>query len=187
MNGGYDLEGVIYHQHSNKLMKAILELWKDKNVPIVDLGCGHNFYVSVLKYAGYKAVGIDVVDLGSKYFIQNDITQQLQHNLQMSNMFHNANGNVISLEVGEHIPYERCFGYLDNVCSFGGDVIMSWAVPGQAGVGHINCQSNAWVVNQMHKRGYLISGNKMLYLRQAVAGCHCSWFHNTLMYFTPYK
>lgn len=175
-NGGYDLEGVIWHQHSNKLMVKILEYFP-KEIPVIDLGCGHNFYVSVLNYAGYEAIGTDLVNLGSNYFYKSDITQQepvLSFKIKR---------NVISLEVGEHIPIEKSNAYLDNLCSFGGDIIMSWAVKGQAGVGHINCQENQWVIDQMFKRGYWIHLENSELLRQAVIDCHCSWFRNTLMYF----
>jgi hypothetical protein len=181
MNGGYDLEGVIYHQHSNLLMKKILELWPDKNIPIVDLGCGHNFYVSVLRYAGYWALGYDIVDLGSKYFSQSDCTKPIL----LTADDRQVETNVISLEIGEHIPYDKCFGYLDNVTSFGGDVIMSWAVPGQAGHGHINCQTNHWVLEKMDNRGYRLDLELTNELRQAVQDCRCTWFKNTLMYFRP--
>ncbi|HXP49877.1 MAG TPA: hypothetical protein VN922_07990, partial [Bacteroidia bacterium] len=69
--------------------------------------------------------------------------------------------------------------------SFKGDIIMSWAVEGQAGIGHINCRNNYWVVEQLKKRGYKLDEEKTLSMRLAVADCHCSWFKNTLMYFTP--
>lgn len=176
-NGGYDLEGVIYHQHSNRLMAKILELWADKDIPVIDLGCGHNFYASVLDYAGYTAMGLDMVDLKSKLFCKADLTKPLVSR-------GDKKSHVISLEVGEHIPLEKSDGYLDNVCSFGGDIIMSWAVKGQAGVGHINCQDNDWVIEQMERRGYLCDLRKTHELRRSVNGCHCNWFRSTLMYFT---
>lgn len=178
MNGSYDLEGVIWHQHSNKLMKKILEIWPDKSTPIVDLGCGHNFYVSVLQYAGYDAIGLDMVDLGSKYFRNRDITEPCY--------FSNGRAikkNIISLEVGEHLPPEKSDAYLDNVTAFGGDILMSWAVLGQPGVGHINCHDNHWVIQKMKERGYHMDFQMTHDLRQAVVGCHCTWFMNTLMYF----
>lgn len=185
MNGAYDLEGVIWHQHSNKLMKAILELW-GKGTQIVDLGCGHNFYVSVLNYAGYHAVGTDAIDLGSKEFIQADLTiPNLHESLWDTGRLQLGKCNIISLEVGEHIPPDLAKKYLDNLTSFGGDILMSWALPGQAGVGHINCQSLAWVLEKMNQRGYNIDWQKSHRLRNAVAGCHCSWFQHTLMYFKP--
>lgn len=172
----YDLEGVIYHQHSNKLMKKILEYFP-KDIPVLDIGCGHNFYVSVLNYAGYKARGCDEVDLGHRAFFPFDVTKPMTNIGRVQ--------NIISLEVGEHIPFELCAGYLDNLCRFGGDVIMSWAVPGQAGIGHVNCQDRQWVIEQMWNRGYTINKVRTDSMRTAVADCHCSWFQNTLMYFTP--
>lgn len=174
-NGGYDLEGIIWHQHSNYLVREILNLFP-KEAPVIDLGCGHNFYVSILNYAGYDAIGCDNVDLGSKYFFKADIAE--------CSLKNETARNVISLEVGEHIPYEKCDKYLDNVCAFSGDIIMSWAVPDQAGIGHINCQSNEWVASEMLKRNYMIDAEKTLRLRESVKECHCSWFKNTLMYFT---
>lgn len=172
-NGAYDLEGVIYHQHSNRLMKKILELF-DVNTPVIDLGCGHNFYVSVLNYAGYNAIGVDNVDMGSRFFEKHDITHPY---------YFPSNANIISLEVGEHIPPILAKEYLDNIASGYGDVLMSWATPGQAGVGHINCQSNEWVIEEMRKRGYDFNKKITNDLRKAVEDCHCSWFKNTLMYF----
>lgn len=179
-NGAYDLEGVIWHQHSARLMKAILELWKDKSIPVIDLGCGLNYYITVLITAGYKGIGIDAVDLGSKYFQQHDLTKPfIPKPVGVK--------NVLSLEVGEHLPSELSGVYLDNVCSFGGDVILSWAIPGQAGHGHINCQSNEWVCSEMKARGYEIDFGVTHWLRESVAQCHCSWFRNTVSYYKPVK
>lgn len=175
-NGGYDAEGVIWHQHSNKLLVKILEYFS-KDVPVMDIGCGHNFYVTVLNYLKYQAIGFDMVDLGSYYFRKQDVTKPLPK-LDIKT-------NVISLEVGEHIPSELAEGYLNNVAGQGGDVIMSWATPGQLGIGHINCQSNEWVISEMKKRGYLLDSILTDQLRKAVKDCHCSWFVNTLMYFVP--
>lgn len=175
-NGAYDLEGVIWHQHSNLLLIEIMKYFS-KEIPVVDIGCGHNFYVSALNYAGWSAIGCDLVDLNHKSFFIQDATEDITY-LGTNKL------NVISLEVGEHIPLQKTNEYIDNICRFKGNVIMSWATPGQAGVGHINCQTNDWVVNEMHKRGYKLNGDNTASLRQAVKDCHCTWFHNTLMYFT---
>lgn len=177
-NGGYDLEGVIWHQHSNRLLIKIMELFP-KEIPIVDLGCGHNFYVTVLNYAGYRAIGFDKVNLGNVFFMEKDLTKKFPF------YYKNEEQNIISLEVGEHIPAEKASVYIDNLCMTTGDIILSWAIPGQAGVGHINCQSNEWVQAEMLKRNYMIDPEKTLQLRESVKDCHCTWFRNTLMYFTP--
>lgn len=179
MNGAYDLLGVIWHAHSPRLMTKLLELWPDKSRRIVDLGCGLNYYITVFNKAGYKyAFGIDAVDCGSRFAEVHDLTKPLPIN-------QGAPMNVLSLEVGEHIDYEGSLIYLDNIVAVaqGGEVIMSWAVPGQAGHGHINTQTNAWVIEQMESRGYVINPELTLQLREAVRECKCDWFRNTLMYF----
>lgn len=187
-NGAYDLEGVLWHQHSNKLAKSILELWPDKSTPIIDLGCGHNFYCSVLEYAGYTAAGVDAVKLKGVDAVvditsADDIRCLKRGFLRPWQKFDCI--NVISLEVGEHIPAELSEPYLNNLISFGGDIIMSWAIPGQAGVGHVNCRPNKWVCEQMEARGYSLDLKKSNELRTAVIGCKCDWFLRTLMYFKP--
>lgn len=182
-NGGYDKDGVLWHQHSNKLLKQIMEFFPD-DVPVYDLGCGHNFYVTVLQYFGYDAWGIDSTDLGSRYFTQQDLTKPLKF-YGYGVTREKVSGNVISLEVGEHIPEELASVYLDNVASFGGDIIMSWAVPGQEGIGHINCRPNDWVIAEMQKRNYRMDDGRTETLRNSVLECHCNWFVKTLFYFTP--
>lgn len=189
--GGYDLEGILWHQHSNKLMVEMLKLFP-KNVPVLDLGCGHNWYATVLDYVGYQAIGCDAVDLKSQLFFEQDLTQPMEYETVIRQFTTRRPSkpmpiNVISLEVGEHIPSHLAIPYLDNLTRFGGDILMSWALPGQAGVGHVNCQPLEWVTEKMRLRGYALDFNITHRLRQSVVGCHCSWFQNTLMYFKPIK
>lgn len=173
-NGGYQPEDAIWHAYSPYLMREIMRLFpKDKK--IIDLGCGLNNYVSILNSIGYNAWGYDYQDLGSKYFTKVNLAHPMAP----------IKANVISFEVGEHIPAEMSDAYIDNLCRFQGDILMSWAVPGQAGIGHINCQTNEWVIEQMRKRGYRINWAETERLRIALENCHCSWFRNTLMYFIP--
>ena len=90
-------------------------------------------------------------------------------------------GWVISLEVGEHIPKEFEQRYLDNItkaAKFG--VILSWAVVGQDGHGHVNCQNNDYIIAEMAKRGFTYSKIESEHLRKSAT---LSWFKNTLMVF----
>jgi hypothetical protein len=170
----YGKEGVIWHQHSNKLMLAILDLWHQKEVSVFDLGAGHGYYVSTLSYLGYDAHGYDITNLGNSNVHVRDISKPLDYDYQKD--------RCLSFEVGEHIPLEQSKVYLDNLALFD-EIIMSWAVPNQEGIGHINCQSNQWVINEMAKRGKVFNKGKTAFLREYVKGCHCTWFQNTLMYF----
>jgi hypothetical protein len=46
---------------------------------------------------------------------------------------------IISLEVAEHIPEKYEAVYLDNIFRHAKEgIILSWAVPGQGGLSHIN-------------------------------------------------
>lgn len=190
-NGAYDLEGIIWHQHSPQLMEKILKMWTDKSVPVIDLGCGLNYYVTVLNCAGYQAWGYDAIYLGHLRSSKMDLTKPLESYDGREYVLFGSGGsgrkNVLSLEVGEHIPSDKADVYLDNVANSakGGDIILSWAVPGQAGVGHINCRENRWVSEEMDRRGYKMNRGNSYELRMAVRGSHCSWFVNTLMYFEP--
>ena len=170
----YENEGVIWHQHSNKLMEYLLKLWNNKEEPILDLGCGHNFYMTVFTYLGYDcALGYDSTDLFSKRAIIADITKPL-----------NIEGyeHILSLEVGEHIPKNIEQGYFDNLCK-GKDLVLSWAHIGQAGVGHINCKKQEDVIFRIENRGMRLNKEITAEMRRAVVGCHCTWFIKNLLYF----
>lgn len=181
VNGAYQNEDVLWHQHSNKLLIKLMEYFKP-GVPVVDLGCGHNWYSNTLKFLGYDSTGVDAVRLNG---IDHCLDVTNPNEFIDSRLFLPEPYNVISLEVGEHIPANKAEGYFKTLTSFQGDICMSWAVKGQPGIGHINCQNNDWVINEMYLRGYAIDHLKTAELRHAVRDCHCSWFKNTLMYFIP--
>lgn len=62
---------------------------------------------------------------------------------------------IISLEVAEHIPKEYEPVYIDNImrhCKEG--LIISWAVPGQGGLAHINNRPLTYVIDLMKYHGF---------------------------------
>lgn len=88
---------------------------------------------------------------------------------------------VISLEVGEHLPKEFETIFIENLvrhCDKG--IILSWAVVGQGGYGHFNCQNNDYVKDVMEHYGLVPDVDAENYLR---AGASVSWFKNTVMVF----
>jgi hypothetical protein len=89
---------------------------------------------------------------------------------------------VLSLEVGEHIPKKYEAVFLDNIASHSnGLIILSWALVGQGGHGHVNCQDNDYIIAQMHKRKCQFNQDMTDILRK-----HSSlkWLKNTIMVFT---
>ena len=62
---------------------------------------------------------------------------------------------AVSLEVAEHIPAQQEGAYLDNLHRHNRrGIVMSWAVPGQAGHFHVNCQPAEAVISKLQALGY---------------------------------
>eukprot|EP00666_Eupelagonemidae_sp_cell4sb_P002611 gene2611-biopygen40125 len=61
----------------------------------------------------------------------------------------------MSLEVGEHIPEKHIPAFVDNLDRHNRvGILLSWAVPGQEGHGHVSCRSNKDVIDMIERRGY---------------------------------
>jgi len=144
---------------------------------IVDIGCGNGSYVKFLN--DEYGIWVDGYD-GSP--LTENITNGLCHQMDFSEPqdigLYDA---VLSLEVGEHIPvqYEQMF--LDNLVAPNPNlIILSWAVEGQAGQGHVNCRNNDYIIAEMERRGYYYCGADSQKLRTA---SRLPWFKNTIMVF----
>ena len=88
----------------------------------------------------------------------------------------------LCLEVGEHIEPEHEAIVLDNIAnSATKKIIMSWAIPGQGGFGHVNCRENDYIIAQMQARGWKHNPEESDFLRARCSGC--DWFKNTIMVF----
>jgi hypothetical protein len=93
-------------------------------------------------------------------------------------------GLIICLEVAEHLPPQYETILLNNIrnnCD--GKIIMSWAVVGQKGHGHFNCQNNDTVVDKMFKLGFKYNKEDSLAVRNCGIENWCDYFKNTLMIF----
>lgn len=172
------------HVYDNGLGTALLNLLPYLHVrTIADLGCGPGWYVAMLRRNGYDVQGYDgnpaVEEMSSLFFedgfyCQNvDLTEELEAEEPFD--------MVISLEVGEHIPERWESIYIDNLTRNARSyILMSWAVEGQPGDGHVNGRSNEYVINQMKSRGYTINWPVSRYLRKSAS---LWWFKNTIMLF----
>jgi len=140
-----------HHVHSQKVSNWIMNfLSEDKETPIYDFGCGMGSYLSDLYNNGHKNVtGIEMFPPKTDY----EFTIKSQ-NLAESFRYE-TKGNVISLEVGEHLPSQHMDTYLDNITSHCSKyLIISWALRGQGGFGHFNELNNNEVIPQITKRGF---------------------------------
>lgn len=119
---------------------------------IIDLGASVGYYVSALRDAGYEAVGLDgtpnIERLSRGLVRWADLATDCSKH-------HGAADWAMFLEVGEHIPVKlegRLFDEVSRIPT--GGLIVSWAVPGQRGRGHVNCRSPEYVAAEFVKRGW---------------------------------
>jgi len=172
-----------HHINSEPLGQWLAEYLKDKKEEVIyDFGCGLGYYLSVLKNNGFKYLTGFEGDPAVKKVFDNIITQDLTKPFKVP-----AKGTCIFLEVAEHIPAEFEQAALDNIIgACESKLIMSWAVRGQAGFGHVNCLNNDEVIDKMAVRGFN-------YLEADSAAARsinldtAPWFRHTIMVFEKVK
>jgi hypothetical protein len=141
------------------------------------LGCGTADYTKQFISKGFKCEAYD----GNPN--TNLLTEGIGNVLDFSYSFDLKKkfDCVLSLEVGEHIPKEYEKTFLDNVCNHSKNfIVLSWAVLGQGGDGHVNCQNNDYVIEQLKLQGFDYEYEYSNSLRNSSTA---SWFKNTIMVF----
>lgn len=169
----------IHHAYSEELSAWICEFLKnDKHKVIYDFGCGLGDYLNYLENNGFtKLVGFegDPPDDRKFYHIEErDLTIPFELPFK---------GNVISLEVGEHIPKEYQDIYIDNITiNCNKYLITSWAIRNQSGFGHVNCLNNDEIIPEFTKRGFQYLEKESLDARNII-GNNTIWFKDTILIF----
>lgn len=170
------------HAFDESLAYCIVNYLKDKGFQsILDLGAGNGSYVRYFNQNDLQSDGYD----GNPF--TPEITNGLcgVADLSKTLLLEKQYDCVMSLEVGEHIPkfYEEIF--LGNIIRHTKDlVILSWAVPGQGGHGHVNCLENSYIKTLMKEYGF----ENRIYVENIFRRvCDLSWFKNTVMVFQRIK
>jgi len=165
------------HITSNVLQKKLLKFYKKNGVKkIIDFGCGDCSYVKFLRKNGIDAYGIDQNNnmIGEKYYLHQDLTNNLDLNCEYAQSF----------EVGEHIPLEKMDIFIDNICrSAKKGVIISWAVEGQGGDGHINERNNDFIIKQFRKRKFVLDKKACSFFKNDYYGNNFLYFPLSMMVF----
>ncbi len=176
-------------------LKPLLEKYLDINFPVIDMGCGLGDYINYLSYKGFEVYGFDGtpnIDECSIYHpvLEADLTKPIGNQINI------PKGNVISLEVGEHIPKKYEEAFIDNLTTYCLDtLILSWAIPNQGGHGHYNEQTNDYVIRVVEKKGFVFDKEKTLEFRNELYNLidnnrsdgAWSFFLNTIMIFRKIK
>lgn len=142
---------------------------------VLDLGCGVGRYVHELRAAGIAADGYDghpntaaitggvcgVVDLAEPF----DLGRRWDA--------------VLCLEVVEHVPAEFeavLLGNLNRHCRH--TLVLSWAWPGQGGIGHVNERPGSYAIERLEGLGFQLDEQATIAARRAA---FLSWFRSNLL------
>jgi len=164
------------HCYVEQMSVLILDLIKRVKPKLVyDFGCGYGEYLKNISALGFEAIGFEAHPNRTRY----KNIQKLD--LSIPIVLERSADISISLEVGEHIPVEFEQIFIDNICNnTTKTVLLSWAVEGQSGDGHINCRNNDYVISEMKKRGFVFDP-AILEARKSFDSNQ--WFQDTAMLF----
>ena len=177
-NHGYWVGTNVEEEHMFDLnLATAIEEFLPPGASVIDLGCGMGSYVKHLRKAGFDCHGVDgnpnTAELTDNLCSQADLARPIESN-QIFDW-------VLSLEVAEHIPakYERI--YLENLDKLNHNgIILSWGLPGQTGLGHVNCRDNEYVRCRLAAMGYEELSEVTMSMR---AQATLEWFQHTVMVF----
>jgi SAM-dependent methyltransferase len=167
------------HVFDHKLAVSIIDHYgKGIGVQtILDMGCGNGAYsMFFINEAGYKVKAID----------GNPNTPELTQGIGSVQDFTvpfdlGIHDLVLCLEVAEHIPAEFEAEFVKNLARHTGKhLVLSWGIPGQDGLGHVNCRENKYVIDLITSHGFVYMENISLDLR---TNAENTWFKNTILAF----
>ena len=164
------------HYYDPKLCNSIIDLLRINSIKSVyDFGCGHGNYTNEIGKVIPSITGFD----GNPHtsLLPNCVVQDLSVLFQIDKA-----DCIICLEVAEHIPQEFegiLLSNISNNLNESGILIISWAVEGQGGLGHVNCRNNDYVLNIL-SNDYTFLENESEKLRNESG---LIWFKGTLMVF----
>ena len=136
-----------YDGHNERHLLMVLAM---TGIPAtyLDVGSGTGAMVNVARKLGIEAYGVDQLPRPEGWLSQHD----LRYPLQLGRRF----DLVTCIEVMEHIPVEYEGVACDSVASHvaeGGILVLTTALPGQAGAGHVTLQAPVHWRAQMYNRG----------------------------------
>lgn len=155
----------------------------------IDFGCSTGIYVKEVQVrcSDVNAYGFD----NSAYAVENAICKNIQKvDLTIPNwntLSRCENTLGLCLEVLEHIDDSLSTNVLKNILGHCDKLIFSAAVPGQGGVGHINCRPKIDWIKRFHELGWVVDLDATRHLIKYMQGCyHMGWFTNNAMILIPY-
>lgn len=174
------------HETSDVLLHALPQILTNDR-PVIDLGCGVGAYIHELDKQGFSVIGVEGTENINQISLHKGI---IQADLTDSSFNLNQKGHVISLEVAEHINPEYESIYVDNLLKhLEGALIISWAVRGQGGTGHVNEKNVDEVIQLFTGKGlrydnYTTTVVRSLFFNNGTVTTKCPWFAFSTLIFT---
>lgn len=165
------------HDYDEPLGRALLEFFKNEGVEsVVDFGCGTGDYINLIRQNNIYGIGYDGNPNTKEIYQDGEILD-----LTQPHDFKDKFTWVMSLEVGEHIPpqYEDTFIQNLHMNNIKG-IILSWALIGQSGDGHINEHDNQYIKQKVCGLGYENDVTQETSFRDSAT---LPWFKETIMVF----
>lgn len=162
------------HYFDKSLAKGLYEFFKlEKVKTVADFGCGLGDYVSFLNENGIKSDGYDGNPFTTEINPKCKVIDLSKQNLIQKYSW------VISFEVGEHIPKEYEDAFINNLHVNNKEgVIITWALEGIPGFGHVNCRDWKYIRDKFINLGYTLDEENTNKLRNL---CDLSWLSWSLM------
>ena len=166
------------HCYDPKLSEALLRFFKERDASVVDLGCGLGDYLKHFRKNGLTCCGYDgnpkTPELTDNHAGVADLTEPLT--LEPKPTW------IMSLEVGEHLPAQYEDQFIQNLHANNTQgILLSWAVKGQGGYGHVNEQDNGYIKAKFAALGY--KNNVEVENQLRAQASNAWWFRHTIMVF----
>jgi len=166
------------HFFDRALAEELYKFFKSERVrEIADFGCGLGDYVSYFNKNGLKADGYD----------GNPFTTEINPDCKVIDLSKPLKSDhivakycwIISFEVGEHIPEKYEDTFIENLHRNNKKgIILTWALEGIPGYGHVNCRSPEYIKDKFIKLGYTLDQENTNQLRKV---CELDWLSWSLM------
>ena len=166
----------IFSYNVARFIAKLLKPYRDDPYQLYDIGCGNGTYTEYFNELGLLTLGFDgyVSNTNSSFITQIDLTKEFKIDIPE---------NILCLEVWEHIPAEYEDIFVDNlVNNLKGYLILSVAVEGQEGLGHVNCRSNQYVIDKLQSKGLIYNEHLTKQIREMPEN-YVAYFRETLMIF----
>lgn len=161
-----------FRAKNKNFSQIILNLYKERVESVVDIGCSIGTFLEPWNEDGKIVRGYEycyeesmngIKNAGLEdYILFGDATKSIQ--------FDRKYDLAVSIEVAEHIPTEYSEQFVKNLINASnGMVLLTAALPGQGGTGHINCQPKEFWINLFEKHGWKRNCNDESHIRS-----HCN-------------